>query len=149
MEIEDLDSVLALEEATFGDPWHREAFLAEIAGSPHVRWPLVAIGERGLAGYIVAWFISDETQVANLAVAPTKRRRGLARILLDRVLEEARARGCVHVHLEVRPSNTPARSLYRSFGFRPVGRRRHYYADTGEDALVMRLDLAPDLPHSG
>ena len=147
MQFGDLDEVVALERESFGDPWHREAFLAEIRGAPRVRWPVVAFCPDGLAGYVIAWFVADEAQVANLAVAPSQRGRGLGRRLLEAVLEEARERGCRSVHLEVRPSNTVALSLYESAGFRQVGRRRHYYADTGEDALVMRLDLGPKLSH--
>ena len=143
MQTGDLDGVVALERESFGDPWRRESFLAEIRGAPRVRWPLVAIGPDGLAGYVIAWFVADEAQVANLAVSPGLRGRGLGRLLLRAVLAEAHERDCRSVHLEVRPSNAIARALYESTGFREVGRRRHYYADTGEDALVMRLDLSP------
>src|SRR5262245_41545959 len=75
---------------------------------------------------------------------PDRRRRGLARTLLGGILEEARQRHLRQVVLEVRPSNTEARALYESFGFRVVGRRRGYYYDTGEDSLVMEVTLARD-----
>ncbi|MFH1143837.1 MAG: ribosomal protein S18-alanine N-acetyltransferase [Candidatus Eisenbacteria bacterium] len=143
----DLEQVLDLERICFSDPWRRESFIAEIRGAPRVRWPLVAVSAADLGGYVIAWFVADEAQVANLAVAPGERRRGLGSQLLSAVLEEAGRRGCVSVHLEVRPSNAAARSLYDAYGFRPVGRRRHYYADTGEDALVMRLDLGAEARH--
>jgi ribosomal-protein-alanine N-acetyltransferase len=149
MRVEDLEEVLDLERRSFGDPWQRESFLMEIEGAPRVRWPLVALGPAGLAGYVVAWFVADEAQIANLAIVPGLRRRGLGRLLLERVLAEARRRGCRCAHLEVRPSNAAALSLYAGLGFRPVGRRRQYYADTGEDALVMRLDLPAGVPHHG
>jgi len=79
--------------------------------------------------------------ITNIAVRPDRRRRGLARNLLGGILEEARQRHLRQVVLEVRPSNTEARTLYESFGFRVVGRRRGYYYDTGEDALVMEIPL--------
>jgi ribosomal-protein-alanine N-acetyltransferase len=140
MEEQDLEAVLALERTCFADPWVREAFLAEIGDAPPVRWPLVAMGVE-LAGYVVAWFIEDEAHLANLAVAPEFRRRGLGRRLVRAVLEEAARRGTRWIRLEVRESNAAARALYQALGFRPVGRRRSYYADNGEDALLLELDL--------
>jgi ribosomal-protein-alanine N-acetyltransferase len=141
MQERDLEAVLGLERTCFADPWVREAFLAEIEGSPHIRWPVVAVGS-GLAGYVVAWFIEDETHLANLAVVPACRRRGLGRRLVRAVLTEAARRRARWIRLEVRGSNMAALALYQSMGFRPVGRRKHYYADNGEDALLLELDLA-------
>jgi [ribosomal protein S18]-alanine N-acetyltransferase len=136
----DLDDVLALERVCFADPWVREAFLAEIDDSPQIRWPMIAVGPD-LAGYVVAWFIEDEAHLANLAVAPAERRRGLGRRLVEAVLEEARRRGARWVRLEVRVTNEPALRLYGGFGFLPVGLRKAYYADNQEDALLLELDL--------
>ncbi len=141
MDCADLDQVVALERSCFGDPWPRESFQAELADAPRVRWPLVAFRGGSLAGYVIGWFIEDEAHLANLAVAPALRRRGLGRRLLAALLAEASRRGSRWILLEVRPSNLAALSLYGEFGFRPVGRRRAYYADTQEDALVMQLEL--------
>lgn len=97
--------------------------------------------ERAVVGYICLWEVADELHVTNIAVHPDHRRRGIARALLTRVLDDARRRPVRLVILEVRPSNTEALALYESFGFRVVGRRRGYYYDTGEDALVMEMGL--------
>lgn len=140
MQERDLEAVLELERVCFTDPWVREAFLAEIEDAPHIRWPVVAVGSA-LAGYVIAWFIEDETHLANLAVAPAFRRRGLGRRLVRAVLSEAARRGARWIRLEVRGSNTAALTLYQAMGFRPVGRRKHYYADNGEDALLLECDL--------
>ncbi|MGH7278103.1 MAG: GNAT family N-acetyltransferase, partial [Candidatus Rokuibacteriota bacterium] len=78
----------------------------------------------------------------NIAVDPARRRHGFGRTLLQGVIEDARRRGLRVVALEVRPSNSEARGLYESFGFQVVGRRRGYYYDTGEDALVMEATLS-------
>jgi ribosomal-protein-alanine N-acetyltransferase len=142
MDERDLEAVLALERACFADPWSRESFLAEIEDSPQIRWPLVAVGEE-LAGYVVAWFVEDEAHLANLAIAPGYRRRGLASRLVRAVLAEARRRGSRWIQLEVRVTNTAALALYQGLGFRSVGRRHQYYADTREDAWIMQFDLDP------
>ena len=85
--------------------------------------------------------MADELHITNVAVHPEARRHGIARSLLESVFERARAGSARMVLLEVRPSNVEASALYESFGFRVVGRRRGYYYDTGEDALVMEADL--------
>jgi len=82
--------------------------------------------------------------VTNLAVHPSFRRRGIARALLDHVLKEARRSGVELVFLEVRPTNVEALALYESFDFRVIGRRKGYYFDTGEDALVMEARLGAE-----
>ena len=97
--------------------------------------------EGRVIGYLCLWEISDEVHITNIAVQPACRRRGIARTLLGWVLDDMRGRKFRLVVLEVRPSNIEAKSLYESFGFRVIGRRRGYYYDTGEDALVMEADL--------
>jgi [ribosomal protein S18]-alanine N-acetyltransferase len=87
-----------------------------------------------------------------VAVHPARRRQGIARALLGGVIQDGRARKLRLVVLEVRPSNRDALTLYESFGFRVVGRRRGYYYDTGEDALIMETTLDADarpLPNAG
>lgn len=102
---------------------------------------LVAEGEgERIVGYVVALDAADEGEILNLAVAPTGRRHGLGRALVEHVLEALRARGIRHVYLEVRESNAPARALYAGHGFREVGRRSQYYRRPVEDAIVLRLD---------
>jgi ribosomal-protein-alanine N-acetyltransferase len=141
MRPEDLDEVLTIERASFGMPWSRGAFLYEIQQNRAARCWVMRDGSR-LVAYLCLWEIADEVHITNIAVAPASRRRGLGRTLLRGVLDDARARRLRLVVLEVRPSNTEALGLYESFGFRVVGRRRGYYYDTGEDALVMELTLA-------
>ena len=140
MRPEDLDEVLGIERASFSMPWSRGAFLYEIQQNRVARcW--VMRDEARVVGYLCLWEVADEVHITNIAVRPECRRRGLARGLLGGILDDARQRGIKLVVLEVRPSNTEARTLYESFGFRVVGRRRGYYYDTGEDALVMEADL--------
>lgn len=144
----DLNEVLAIERASFTMPWSRGAFLYEIEQNRVARCHVVREGER-IIGYLCVWEIADEVHVTNIAVHPDHRRRGIARGLLSELIAGARARDFRMVVLEVRPSNHQAIALYESFGFRVTGRRRGYYYDTGEDALVMETRLATPSPAAG
>jgi ribosomal-protein-alanine N-acetyltransferase len=140
MRSEDLDEVVAIERLSFTLPWSRGAFLYEMEQNRVARCFVMRDGTR-VVGYVCLWEIGDEVHVTNIAVHPDIRRRGIGRTLLTSVIDEARQHGARVVALEVRPSNEDARSLYDAFGFRVVGRRKGYYYDTGEDALVMELGL--------
>jgi [ribosomal protein S18]-alanine N-acetyltransferase len=140
MRSEDLDEVVAIERLSFTLPWSRGAFLYEMEQNRVARcWVMRHDGQA--VGYACLWEIGEETHITNIAVHPDFRRRGIARALLGHILEDARRRPARLVGLEVRPSNHEARPLYESFGFRVVGRRKGYYYDTGEDALVMEAPL--------
>ena len=138
----DLDEVLAIECASFTMPWSRGAFLYEIEQNRVARCRVVR-DDDGVVGYVCVWEIADEVHVTNIAVHPAHRRRGIARGMLDLLLAESRARDLRLVVLEVRPSNQAALSLYRKAGFVPIGRRKQYYTDTHEDAIVMWLRVEP------
>jgi ribosomal-protein-alanine N-acetyltransferase len=140
MRVEDLDEVVAIERASFSMPWSRGAFLYELQQNRVARC-LVMRGDGHVLGYLCLWEIGEELHITNVAVHPDHRRRGIARALLSAVLDDARSRKLKLVVLEVRPSNHEARTLYESYGFRVVARRRGYYYDTGEDALVMEVSL--------
>lgn len=145
MRPEDLDEVLTIERASFSMPWSRGAFLYEIQQNRVARcWVMREAGR--VLGYLCLWEIADELHITNIAVHPSCRRQGIGRTLLQGVLEDARKRKLRLVVLEVRPSNTEARILYETFGFRVIGRRPGYYYDTGEDALVMEADLQAAQP---
>lgn len=137
MRTADLDAIMRIEYVAFTMPWssltyrnllrRRDADLY-VAESP----------EDGIVGYAALWGVLDEGELGTLAVEPRRRNRGVARRLLERVLERAQERGMRAVFLEVRVSNTPAQHLYAGYGFRQVGVRRNYYAFPLEDALVLR-----------
>jgi ribosomal-protein-alanine acetyltransferase len=139
-EPDDLDAVVAIERQSFTDPpWSRASFTA-LVDSPRAFFT-VACAVATVVGYVVAWLVGDEAEVANLAVAPDWRGRGIGAALLDAALAEARRGGAHVAHLEVRDSNVAARALYGSRGFTPVGRRRRYYQAPVEDAVLLRCDL--------
>jgi ribosomal-protein-alanine N-acetyltransferase len=148
MTLDDLDEVLAIEKASFQTPWSRGAFRYELTQNRVARSLVVRLGGE-LAGYLCMWEIGHEIHITNLAVHPKFRRRGLARALLGSVLEQARRKAVELVFLEVRPTNVEALTLYESLGFRVIGRRKGYYFDTGEDALVMEARLGATQPTGG
>ena len=139
----DLDEVLAIERASFPTPWSRGAFLYELSQNPVARcWVARGSGSAPrILGYLCLWEIPPEIHITNLAVHRGWRRQGIARSLLGTILEGARRRHLTTAFLEVRPTNTEARSLYEGLGFQVIGRRTGYYVDTGEDALLMKADL--------
>lgn len=142
MTVADLDAVLALEAMAYGHPWTRGNFIDSLAAGYRADVRLDV--DHRLLGYFVALPGFEEMHLLNLSVAPARQRSGQGRALLDGLIEIARSRGDLTLWLEVRPSNTAARGLYRAFGFAEVGCRRNYYPAEGgrrEDALVMRLAL--------
>ena len=143
----DLDDVLAIEQESFSTPWTRGMFEAELSGNPFGRFQgafcndEVAAAKR-LLGYICYWVVFDELRLMNLAVRPDCRRRGIAGHLVRHAVEDGITQGTTRVLLEVRASNHPAQKLYQHLGFRQYGRRRSYYTNPGEDAILMQLQLA-------
>ena len=99
--------------------------------------------ERDPAGFLLAWAVADELHLINIATHPSQRRRGVARALMQALLDHARAKRVRLVLLEVRRSNRAAIGLYRSHGFRAMGVRHGYYSDTSEDAIEMMLAFDP------
>ncbi|MQC26808.1 MAG: ribosomal-protein-alanine N-acetyltransferase [Chloroflexi bacterium] len=146
----DIAAVLKLEQAIFPTPWSKNSYEFEVernnASDPWVCVVTNATGQVKIAAYVVPWLLVDEVHIANLAVAPEFRRRGLAKRLLLHVLGRAAQKGAQSARLEVRASNPAAQALYASFGFQVVARRTRYYHDNGEDALLMQLN---QLDHLG
>lgn len=136
----DLDEVLAIEEASFTVPWSRKSFLFELRDNPYA-WNVVLRAEGRVVGFTCLWVVGDELKINNIAVLPDWRGRGLGGALLRWVLRFARSEGCSEATLEVRPSNVVARELYRLHGFEEVGRRKGYYRDNNEDAILMTARL--------
>lgn len=140
MAAEDVDAVVAIETDAFTSPWQSETFLGLI-DRPGLELLALEHREAGVIGYAVLWCILDQGELANMAVTPAHRGRGLGSFLLARVIDVARARGLETIFLEVRVSNEPAARLYSRFGFSEVGVRRGYYEHPKEDALVMKAAL--------
>jgi len=136
----DLDDIMVIERSSFGVPWSVNFFRQELQVA--CARSILAESESTVLGYVLFWLLPGAIDIHNIAVRVDYRRRGIARLLLDRVLVEARRQGTIRVLLEVRRSNVAAQKLYESMGFRTTGIRKGYYSDNGEDALAMTLDLA-------
>lgn len=134
----DIPSIVAIERASFGDPWSEGTF-RDLLRLRHAIF-LVATErvQQAVCGYVIAAVVAGEAEVLNLAVAPDARRRGLGGRLLDAGLGAVRERGGREVFLEVRASNSSALALYTSRGFAALARRARYYRNPVEDALVLR-----------
>jgi ribosomal-protein-alanine N-acetyltransferase len=148
----DLEPIMALETATFvSDAWSTESMASEL-GSDHTYY-LVAIDPAkpdALAGYagLLAPDGGRDGDIQTIAVAPSARRRGLGRILMERLIAESVARRARQIFLEVRADNPNARALYDSLGFEQIAVRKRYYQPDNVDAQVMRLRL-PGEHHPG
>jgi N6-L-threonylcarbamoyladenine synthase/protein kinase Bud32 len=148
----DVSAVVAIEVATFSDPWTTGMYLDELGRPESRRW-IVAESEGEVLGFAGIWIAESSdgeddpghliAHLLDIAVRADLRGRGLGRALLAAAMEKALEADAPKMTLEVRPSNTAAVGLYERGGFEPVGGRRAYYGDTGEDALLMatgRLD---------
>jgi ribosomal-protein-alanine N-acetyltransferase len=132
----DLRHLLPIEAAVFPEPWSVGVFNSELA-LRHGRLYRAAWAGDDMAGYIGFMIVDEEAHVTTIATAPAFQRRGVARTLLIDGITTLLPMGVRHLSLEVAASNEPAQTLYRRFGFAPVGVRKNYYPITGEDALVM------------
>jgi ribosomal-protein-alanine N-acetyltransferase len=136
----EIDAVLAIEEASFTNPWTREMYLAELQNTGVSFFYLARDLERQTIGFCSVWRVLD---INNLAVLPAYRRAGIGAALLTHVLDAGARMGARRATLEVRRSNEAARQLYERFGFSIVGVREGYYSNPVEDALVLwREELA-------
>jgi ribosomal-protein-alanine N-acetyltransferase len=144
MRPEDLDSVLAIERASFPSAWSRESYVRELRNP--CSYYIVAWLAGEVIGYAGMWVISGEAHISTLAVLPTRRRRGLGSYLLSYIIAEARRQGTSVITLEVRESNIPAQALYRRFGFQSLGLLREYYGDTGENGILMQKRISAGAP---
>ena len=136
---EDLKGMYEVERTSFGSPWSYDSF-AENFYNPFSIYVL-AQAEEDVLGFGGMQVIFEEAHVMNIAVLSAHRRKGIAGKILELMVQEAKQRGATIMFLEVRASNTPAKALYKKYGFVEMGIRRKYYSDNGEDAIIMTLEL--------
>jgi len=130
--------VAALEKMCFSDPWSENSVASELT-NPLSLW-LVADDNGTVIGYIGSQTVLGETDMMNVAVHPDFRKQGVATALIVGLVEELRKRGSHSLTLEVRASNAPAISVYTALEFREAGRRKNYYRNPREDALILRKE---------
>lgn len=136
---DDIAEIVSIERLSFSTPWSETSFRSEV----YSRYSVTRVAELNgvIVGYVCVKHVADECHLLDLAVHPDYRRRGIARALLDNVIQELRIEGCRFFYLEVRSSNYAARKLYEKFGFNMVGVRKGYYVNPAEDAVIMMLEL--------
>jgi ribosomal-protein-alanine N-acetyltransferase len=143
MIMNDLEQVVAIDQVSFSLPWPARSFQFELTDNPASRCWVVELDGK-IVAMIVSWLILDELHIATIATHPDFRKQGIGKKLLTHALKSARDEGVTRSFLEVRESNETAINMYKSFGFVEEGRRKEYYKDNGEDAILMTLN---DLSH--
>ena len=134
-----LHGIHEIETLSFASPWSMNAFREEVKSPVSHFWAMF-LNDR-LLGYICFWLVDREMQLANIAVHPGFRSRGMGNALLTKMVETGLNEKAESIWLEVRESNRIARTLYEKLGFESVGKRKKYYSDNDEDAIVMSLRL--------
>ncbi len=134
--LSDLSCLLRLEEEIFSDPWGEGALFAHLSSESTIT--LLLEREGALVGYALGVALSGEGELYRIAVLRQERKCGYGTLLLQSFLDDLEKKGAPVCFLEVRESNFSALALYHSFGFLPVGRRKKYYKDPQEDALLLR-----------
>ena len=140
---EHLDDILLMEQQCFSVPWTRDQLAAQMSDSMYIF--LAAEDESGRAvGYVGLMYVLDEGYISNVAVSPSRRREGIADMLLTELYARAKAKKLSVLTLEVRESNAPAQSLYKKHGYTEVGMRKGYYSLPKEDAVLMTCFLSEE-----
>jgi ribosomal-protein-alanine N-acetyltransferase len=145
MILDDVPAVVELDQKSFSLPWPERSFRFELTDNPASRCWVAEVDEK-IVGMIVVWLIVDEAHVATIATHPDFRREGIAKKLLAHALRKLIEQGARSSFLEVRESNLAAQELYRKFGYEETGRRRRYYKDNDEDAILMNLGSLSNEP---
>jgi ribosomal-protein-alanine N-acetyltransferase len=142
----DVATVQEIERQIFSTPWPKNAYFRELSSRSSAHYIVLRRGtqtvgdEDELIGYAGMWKMYDEAHVTTIGVRRDLQHHGYGRILFAGLVQAAYDMGAKWVTLEVRTSNESAMRMYESFGFKVIGRRRGYYTDNGEDAIVMWSD---------
>jgi ribosomal-protein-alanine N-acetyltransferase len=154
---EDLDAVMALEAASFSNPWTRDMLERELEPPTSARVYVLRLPEIRVAAFCSCWVIADELHINTIAVDVARRRQGFGRALMVHVLADVALEGVRRATLEVRRSNLAAQRLYEHLGFTTAGVRKRYYTQPEEDALILwrtsdetdAIPAGPATPGSG
>jgi ribosomal-protein-alanine N-acetyltransferase len=144
MQIEDLEAILEIERVCFSIPWSLESFKLELKDNEYARYYCLELAGK-VIGYMGLWFIIDEGHITNIAITPNLQGQHWGEYLMRTVIRELAEQGMERITLEVRDSNSPAQALYERLGFSIAGVRKGYYADTGEDAMIMWAELGTEV----
>lgn len=145
--LEDIEAIWDIEVASFSMPWSRKAFIGELRDNEYARYFCLELNGT-IIGYMGLWLILDEGHITNVAIAPDYRGQGWGEYLMRYVMSAMKKEGMVRMTLEVRVTNNIAQALYRRLGFVTAGIRKGYYADNGDDALIMWAELGTEVTSS-
>lgn len=137
---DEVAGILRVEHACFECRWARSQYLSGLERGT-LRLKAASDSAEVTVGYVAYSCVAGEMEILNIAVMPEHRRGGAGRRLLQAALDDGAENGVQECFLDVRASNVPAISLYEEFGFEMTGRRKRYYPDNREDALLFRLDM--------
>ena len=141
LDISHADEIFQIESTSFSDPWTKESIISSLE-NPLMRVLGCYDASDTVCGFICASVIPPEAEILDIAVSPDRRKEGVGKALINSLLFTLKLGLSVEsVFLEVRESNTPARSLYQKFGFEEIGKRARYYSNPTEDAILMKKDL--------
>ncbi len=140
MTVEDVDKIMEIEIQSFNIPWTKPAFIAEVSSNDMAEYIVAKLDDR-VVGYAGMWRVLDEGHITNIAVHPNFRRNKIGTLMVEELINIAKQHNINKLTLEVRESNSLAQDLYKKLGFSILGRRKHYYADNREDALIMWLTV--------
>ncbi len=139
--VSDVPEILAIDRNTPSAAHWSELQYANVFSDAAQRVCLVVADDRGLQGFLVAHTLGTEWELENIAVAEGSRQRGVGLALMVLLIAEGRSKGAEAIFLEVRESNAAARRLYAKCGFAETGRRKGYYSNPTEDAILYALNV--------
>ncbi|UWG98253.1 ribosomal protein S18-alanine N-acetyltransferase [Dehalobacter sp. DCM] len=140
MTLNDIPAIIAIEEASFSTPWTTASFTSELQNNTLAHYFCLELDDA-VIGYMGLWVVMGEAHITNIAIWPGCRGMGWGEYLMRQVIQHMLGKGILRFTLEVRVSNQTARNLYEKLGFRAAGRRKNYYSDNQEDAIIMWASL--------
>jgi [ribosomal protein S18]-alanine N-acetyltransferase len=151
MTVDDLDAILAIENSSFSVPWSRDVFVRElrIPISRNLAARIHRDRDSQIAGYVTYWIVAGELQVHKICVREDLRKSGIASRLMAEMIRLSDREGVAFCSLEVSRANEGAKRLYEKFGFEVTDIRPHYYAESGEDAMILCAELKKCLQFIG
>ena len=138
--IDEIDDILQIEHSSFTDPWSKSSF-EEAINSDNITVYSVTNDNGNMVGFSCLLMIDYEAEILNIAVDRNSRNQGIGTLLATHMINICRSNGVEDIFLEVRESNVSARALYVKLGFAEIGKRKKYYSNPSEDAILMKLSL--------
>jgi ribosomal-protein-alanine N-acetyltransferase len=135
---QDIDAICSIEARQFPNPWKEKYFIDELSHNLSYFYVAEDIGAGVVAGYIIFWIIEETLELHKIAVSPDYLGKGIGKLLFRFMLDKAKEKKVEELFLEVRESNTAAIKLYESMGFARISKRKDYYSDPREDALIYK-----------